>query len=60
LDRVKCICGHPLKFWHAAIRFCTEELGHWDLPDQGFEWCHTAHGEVMEAIPKDAPEPLGK
>jgi hypothetical protein len=31
-----------------------------DLPDQGFEWCHTVCGEVKEAVPKGAPEPLGK
>jgi hypothetical protein len=31
-----------------------------DEPDQDFKWCCTMCGEVKEAIPKDAPERLGK
>jgi hypothetical protein len=48
LDQVKRICGHLSKLRHAVICFCAEELDHLDLPDQGFEWCHTAHGEATE------------
>jgi hypothetical protein len=42
------------------MQFHTEEQDCSDLLDQDFKWRHTVCGEVKEATPKDAPEPLGK
>ena len=30
-----------------------------NLPDQQFDWAYSVYGDVYEAIPDDAPEPLG-
>jgi hypothetical protein len=31
-----------------------------ELPNQNFDWCHSAYGNVEEILPKDSHKPLGK
>ena len=53
--------GYLKKFPHGAIRYRTEipsEL--MDLEWQQYDWMYTVYGDVKEAIPEDAPSPLGK
>ena len=44
---------------HASIRVRTDLPDYSNLPDQQFDWAYSVYGDVHEAIPEDAPEPLG-
>jgi hypothetical protein len=45
---------------HGFIRVRTDEPDFSDLPPKRYDWSHTVYGTVKEAIPTDAPPPLGK
>ena len=60
LDRVRRIYGYLSKFKHATIRVRTEEPDYSDIPDPDYDWSYSIYGDVKEACPSDAPEPLGK
>ena len=60
LERLKRIYGYVRKWKDGAVRVRTEEPDYSDLNDQQFSWAKTVYGDVSEAIPDDAPEPLGK
>ena len=60
LERVKRICGYLSKMKHATIRMRVHEPDYSDIPETSYDWCNTVYGAVHEAIPEDAPEPLGK
>ena len=57
---MKRIYGYLSKTNHYAIRFRTGLPDFNHLPDQEFNWTRTVYGNVVEDLPKDAPEPLGK
>ena len=58
LKRLKRIVGYLVKMKFGYIRVRTEEPDFSDLPTQQHDWSHTVYGEVREALPTDAPEPL--
>ena len=60
LERLKRIVGYLLKMKNGYIRVRTEEPDYSDLPTLEYDWSHMVYGHVMETIPEDAPEPLGK
>jgi hypothetical protein len=60
LDRAKRVCCYLAKMKHAVIRFRTEEPDYSDLPTQEYDWEWSVYGDVTEAMPEDAPEPLGR
>jgi hypothetical protein len=60
LSRVKRIVAYLLKMKHGFIRVRTGEPDYSDLPPKNHDWSHTVYGKVREAIPRDAPPPLGK
>jgi hypothetical protein len=60
LSRVKRMVAYLLKMKHGFIRVCTGEPDFSDLPPKDHDCSHTVHGKVKEAIPRDAPPPLGK
>ena len=59
LERLKRICGYPLKMKHFGIRFRTHEPDFSDLEETIQDW-FSVYGEVQEELPTDAPQPLGK
>jgi hypothetical protein len=60
LNRLKQIYGYLLKMKHASIRVRTEEPDYSDLPDKNVhDWTYPVYDKVEEALPVDAPEPLG-
>jgi hypothetical protein len=60
LDRVKPICGYLSKMRHSAIRIRTEGPDYSDIPRTEYDWEFSVYRGAKGAIPKDAPEPLGK
>ena len=60
LERAKRLCGYLAKMKHAAIRVRTDEPDYSDIPEFEYDWSKSVYGDVMELIPTDAPEPLGK
>ena len=59
IERMKRIYGHLSRTKHYALRFRTEEPNYMHLPELEYDWTKI-YGNVLEEIPKDTPEPLGK
>ena len=59
IERLKRIYGYLSRTKHYALRFRTYEPNYMHLPDLEYDWTKV-YGNVLEEIPKDAPEPLGK
>ena len=59
IERMKRIYGYLSRTKHYALRFRTAEPNYMHLPDLEYDWSRI-YGGVLEEIPKDAPEPLGK
>jgi hypothetical protein len=60
LDRLKRIYGYLRRFKHAAIRVRTGYPDYSSLKLEDHDWLHSVYGNVVELVPEDAPEPLGK
>jgi hypothetical protein len=60
LERVKHMVGYLSKFCFAELRILTEEPDFSDIEVAEYDWSKSVYGNVGEAVPKDAPEPLGK
>jgi hypothetical protein len=60
LERVKCMVGYLSKFRFAELRILTDEPNFSDIEVAEYDWSKSIYGNVSEAVPKDAPEPLGK
>ena len=56
---MKRINGYLARTKSDALRFRTDEPNYMHLPDLEYDWTRI-YGNVLEEIPKDAPEPLGK
>ena len=59
IERMKGIYGYLSRTKHYALRFRTEEPNYMHLPELEYDWTRI-YGNVLEEIPKDAPEPLEK
>ena len=59
IERMQRIYGYLSKTKHYSLRFRTDEPNYMHLPDLEYDWTRI-YGNVLEEIPKDAPEPLGK
>ena len=59
IERMERIYGYLSRTKHYALRFRTEEPNYMHLPELEYDWTRI-YGNVLEEIPKDAPEPLGK
>ena len=59
IERMKRIYGYLSRTKHYALRFRTAEPNYMHLPDLEYDWTRI-YGDVLEEIPKDVPEPLGK
>jgi hypothetical protein len=60
LDRAKRVVGYLSKMKHAVIRFRVDMPNMSDLQSVDYDWEHSAYGNVTEAVPHNAPPPLGK
>ena len=60
LDREKRMYGYLFKFKHFKIQFLTVEIDYFMIPHQEYDWDNTPYGNNKEALPTDAPPPLGK
>ena len=60
LDRAKRVVSYIYRFKYAKVRFCTHEPDFSNLVIPEYDWSSTAYGTVREAVPHDAPTPLGK
>jgi hypothetical protein len=60
LERVKCMVGYLSKFCFAELRILTDEPNFSDIEVAKYDWSKSVYGDASEAVPKDAPEPLGK
>ena len=60
LDRAKRVVSYIYRFKYAKVRFRTHEPDFSDLVIPEYDWSSTAYGTVREAVPHDAPTPLGK
>ena len=59
IERMKRIYGYLSRTKHYALRFRTDEQNYMHLPDLEYDWTRI-YGNVLEEIPEDASEPLGK
>ena len=59
IERMKSIYGYLSRTKHYALRFRTDEPNYLHLPALEYKWTRI-YGNVLEEIPMDAPEPLGK
>ena len=59
IERMKRIYGYLSRTKHYALRFRTDEPNYMHLPELEYYWTRI-YVNVLEEIPKDAPEPLGK
>ena len=59
IERMKRIYGYLSRTKQYDLRFRTDEPNYMHLPDLEYDWTRI-YGYVLEEIPKDAPEPLGK
>src|SRR5687768_17887125 len=57
LNRLKRICGYPVKMKSATLRFRVHEPDYSDLSVKQYNWS-SVHVEVSELLPDDAPESL--
>jgi hypothetical protein len=60
LERVKRMVGYLSKFRFAELRILTNEPDFSDIEVAKYDWSKSIYGDASEAVPKDAPEPLGK
>jgi hypothetical protein len=61
LERVKCMVGYLSKFRFAELRILMDEPDFSDIEQVAkYDWSKSVYGNASEAVPKDAPEPLGK
>jgi hypothetical protein len=60
LDRAKRVVGYLSKMKHAVIRFRVSMPDMSDLHSTEHDWEHSVYGNVTEAMPHNAPPPLGK
>ena len=59
VERMKRIYGYLSRTKHYALRFRTDEPNYMHLPELEYDWARI-YGNVLEEMPKDALEPLGK
>ena len=59
IQRMKRIYGYLSRTKHYALRFRTEEPNYMHLLELEYDWTRI-YGNVIELIPKDGLEPLGK
>ena len=59
MNRAKRILQYLVRMKDACIRFRTALPDYSDLEVPRYDWIDTVYGEISEAIPTDAPEPLG-
>jgi hypothetical protein len=53
--------GYLSKFCFAELRVLTNEPNFSDIEEVAeYDWSKSIYGNVRKAVPKDAPEPLGK
>jgi hypothetical protein len=52
--------GYLSKFQFAELRILMDEPAFSDIEVAEYDWSKSVYGNVGEAVPKDAPEPLGK
>jgi hypothetical protein len=60
LEQVKCMVGYLSKFRFAELRILTDEPDFSDIEVAEYDWSKSIYGNASEAVPKVAPEPLGK
>ena len=60
LDRLKRLYGYLRKYKHGAIRVRTQIPDMSQYPEVEYDWMYLVYGDVQEAVPHDAPMPLGK
>ena len=60
MDRIKRMYGYIARMKHGAIRFRTGLPDYSAIPLPGYSWIKTVYGDAKEAVPHNAPEPLGK
>ena len=60
LDRARRVVGYLSGMNDAKIRIRTEEPDYSAINVPRYDWAKSIYGEVIEEIPKDIPEPLGK
>jgi hypothetical protein len=60
LERVKRMVGYLSKFRFAELRIPTNEPNFSDIEVAEYDWSKSVYENTSEAVPKDAPEPLGK
>jgi hypothetical protein len=60
LERVKCMVGYLSKFRFAELCILTDEPDFSDIKVDKYNWSKSFYGKASKAVPKDAPEPLGK
>jgi len=59
LEPLKRICGYLMNTSDYKLGFCTHQPDYSDIPVRKQEWFQF-YGDVLELLPTDAPEPLGK
>jgi hypothetical protein len=52
--------GYLSKFRFAELRILTNEPDFSDIEVAEYDWSKSVYGNACKAVPKDAPEPLGK
>ena len=60
LDRLKCIYGYLHQYKHGTIHFRTEIPNMSQYPKVEYDWMYSVYGDIQEAVPHNAPTPLGK
>jgi hypothetical protein len=60
LEQVKRMVGYLSKFRFAELRILTDEPDFSDIEVAEYDSSKSIYGNVSKAVPKDAPEPLGK
>jgi hypothetical protein len=60
LEWVKRMVGYLSKFRFAELRILTNEPDFSDIEVAEYDWSKSIYWNASKAVPKDAPEPLGK
>jgi hypothetical protein len=60
LEQVKHMVGYLSKFHFAELCVLIDEPDFSDIEVAEYDWSKSVYGNMSEAVPKDAPEPLGK